>query len=87
MGETYQSALGKFGRVAQALPTATKLAGISGTEPLSQADLENIVFRNSVRETQALEALTKEEEARFAGRAGTIGSKSFASQARGAGLI
>ena len=87
MGETYQSALGKFGRVAQALPTATKLAGISGTEALSQADLENIVFRNSVRETQALEALTKEEEARFAGRAGTIGSKSFASQARGAGLI
>ena len=87
LGETYQSALGKFGRVAQALPTATKLAGISGTEPLSQADLENIVFRNSVRETQALEALTKEEEARFAGRAGTIGSKSFASQARGAGLI
>lgn len=87
MGETYQSALGKFGRVAQALPTATKLAGISGTEPLSQADLENIVFRNSVRETQALEALTKEEEARFAGKAGTIGSKSFASQARGAGLI
>ena len=87
MGETYQSALGKFGRVAQALPTATKLAGISGTEALTQADLENIVFRNSVRETQALEALTKEEEARFAGRAGTIGSKSFASQARGAGLI
>ena len=87
MGETYQSALGKFGRVAQALPTATKLAGISGTEALTQADLENIVFRNSIRETQALEALTKEEEARFAGRAGTIGSKSFASQARGAGLI
>jgi len=87
MGETYQSALGKFGRVAQALPTATKLAGISGTEALTQADLENIVFRNSVRETQALEALTKEEEARFAGKAGTIGSKSFASQARGAGLI
>jgi len=87
LGETYQSALGKFGRVAQALPTATKLAGISGTEPLSQADLENIVFRNSIREAQALEALTKEEEARFAGRAGTIGSKSFASQARGAGLI
>ena len=87
MGETYQSALGKFGRVAQALPTATKLAGISGTEALSQADLENIVFRNSVRETQALEELTKAEEARFAGKAGTIGSKSFASQARGAGLI
>ena len=87
MGETYQSALGKFGRVAQALPTATKLAGISGTEALTQADLENIVFRNSIRETQALEALTKEEEARFAGKAGTIGSKSFASQARGAGLI
>ena len=87
MGETYQSALGKFGRVAQALPTATKLAGISGTEPLSQADLENIVFRNSFRETQALEELTKAEEARFAGKAGTIGSKSFASQARGSGLI
>jgi len=87
LGETYQSSLGKFGRVAQALPTATKLAGISGTEPLSQADLENIVFRNSVREAQALEALTKEEEARFANKAGTIGSKSFASQARGAGLI
>lgn len=87
LGETYQSALGKFGRVAQALPTVTKLGEISGTQPLTQADIENVVFRNSVRETQAIEALAKEEEARFAGRTGTIGSKSFASQARGAGLI
>ena len=87
LGETFQSALGKFGRVAQALPTVTKLGEISGTQPLTQADIENVVFRNSVRETQAIEALAKEEEARFAGRTGTIGSKSFASQARGAGLI
>jgi hypothetical protein len=86
-GETFQSALGKFGRVAEILPEATKLAGISNKTALSQAQIENIVFRESVAERQALEDLANEELARYSGKPGTIGSKSFASQARGAGLI
>jgi hypothetical protein len=86
-GETFQSALGKFGRVAEVLPTATKLADISKTTPLTQSQIEDVVFRESAAERQALEALAREEQARYAGKSGTIGSKSFASQARGAGLI
>lgn len=86
-GETYQSALGKFRTVAQLREPAAKLAGIYGTGPMTQEDIENIIFKQSAQETAALENLVKAEEAMFSGRAGTIGSRSFASQARGAGTI
>lgn len=86
-GETYQSALGKFKTVSQIKEPAAKLAAIYGGGPMTQADIENIVFKQSAQETAALENLAKQEEAMFSGRIGTIGSRSFASQARGAGLI
>ena len=86
-GETFQSALGKFKTVAQIKVPAAKLAGIYGTGPMTQEDIENIVFKQSARETQALENLVNLEQSAFSGQAGTIGSRSFASQARGAGLI
>lgn len=86
-GETYQSALGKFKTVGQIVQPAAKLAGIYGTGPMTQEDIENIVFKQSARETQALENLVNLEQSAFSGQAGTIGSRSFASQARGAGLI
>jgi hypothetical protein len=86
-GETYQSALGKFKTVAQIKEPAAKLAGIYGTGPMTQADIENIVFKQSAQETKALENLVNLEQSAFSGQAGTIGSRSFASQARGAGLI
>lgn len=86
-GETYQSALGKFKTIAQLKTPAEKLAAIYGTGPMTQADLENIVFKQSALETTALENLVKAEEAAFSGQSGNIGSRSFASQARGAGLI
>lgn len=86
-GETFQSALGKFKTVAALKTPAEKLAAIYGTGPMTQADIENIVFKQSAQETAALENLVKAEEAMFSARPGTIGSRSFASQARGAGLI
>lgn len=86
-GETYQSALGKFKTVAQIKEPAAKLAGIYGTSPMTQEDIENIIFKQSAQETKALENLINLEQSMFSGQAGTIGSRSFASQARGAGLI
>ena len=86
-GETFQSALGKFKTVAQLREPAAKLSAIYGMEPMTQADIENIIFKQSAQETMALENLVKAEEAMFSGRAGTIGSRSFASQARGLGQI
>lgn len=86
-GETFQSALGKFKTVAALKTPAEKLAAIYGTGPMTQADIENIVFKQSAQETTALENLVKAEEAAFSGQSGNIGSRSFASQARGAGLI
>ncbi len=86
-GETYQSALGKFKTVSQLREPAAKLAGIYGMEPMTQADIENIVFKQSARESEALQNLASLELSAFSGQAGTIGSRSFASQARGSGLI
>lgn len=86
-GETYGSALGKFRTVAGMRQPVEKLTGIYGTGPMTQADIENIVFKQSAKESAALESLVKAEEAQFSAQAGTIGSRSFASQARGAGLI
>lgn len=82
LGETYSSTLGKFGRVAQALPEITRLSYISNKEPLTQASVENLIFRQSAEEAKKIEQLTKEEDARFLGKSGTLGSKSLASQAR-----
>lgn len=86
-GETYQSALGKFKTVGQIVQPAAKLAGIYGTGPMTQEDIENIVFKQSARESEALQNLANLELSAFSGQAGTIGSRSFASQARGSGLI
>jgi hypothetical protein len=85
-GETYDTALTKFGTVAAMLPTVNKLTQVYGEETLGQTGVESAVFGKSAKEIKRLEDLAKKEEASFSGRSG-VSQISLASQRRGAGLI
>ena len=82
LGETFQSLTPKFARIAEALPTEEKLAGISGVKSIGQIGLEQAAITGSYEAQKQLKQLTEEEEGRFAGRAGR-----FASRDRAAGII
>jgi hypothetical protein len=86
-GGTYASTLGQFGQIARARETEQKLAEISGMKSLGVTGLTKAVIGKSAEELKKLEDLTQQEEARFSGKAGTIGSKSLASQSRANRLI
>lgn len=90
-GQSFGTAGAQFARVAQILPTAQKLMSIeSGVEPGKAYTTEQAIsatFDQNAAELQKLADLAERERARMSGRSGAIGSKSFASQARGAGLI
>ena len=81
-GGTYASTLGQFGQIAGARETEQKLAEISGVKSIGVTGLTSAVISKSAAELKKLEDLTKQEEARFSAKAGTIGSKSLASQSR-----
>jgi hypothetical protein len=81
-GGTFASTLGQFGQIASARETEQKLAEISGMKSLGVSGLTSAVIDKSAAELKKLEDLTRQEEARFAAKAGTIGSKSLASQSR-----
>ena len=83
MGETYQSALTNFGKVAKIMPGEEKLAAISGQKSIGQIGAEQAVFNKNAAQQKVLEDLAAQEEARFGGKAGNVGSKAFASQTRG----
>jgi hypothetical protein len=89
--QTFGTAGAQFARVAQILPTAQKLMSIeSGLAPEKAYTTEQAVsatFDQNAAELQKLADLAERERARLSGRSGSIGSKAFASQARGAGLI
>ena len=86
-GGTYASTLGQFGQISQARETEQKLAEISGVKSMGVAGLTGAVIGKSAKELKALEDLTRQEEARFSGKAGTIGSRSLASQSRANRII
>lgn len=81
-GLDYQTALTKFGQIAQALPVERKLAEISNRQSIGQVGLERATINKSASDLMALQELTKEEEGRFLGRSGR-----FASKDRAAGQI
>jgi hypothetical protein len=89
--QSFATAGAQFARVAQILPEAQKLMSIeSGLAPEKAYSIEQAVsatFDQNAAELQKLADLAERERARMSGRAGTIGSKSFSSQARGQGLI
>ena len=85
-GETYDTALTKFGTVAAMLPTVNKLTQIYGDGTLGQAGVESAVFDKSAKEIRRLEEITRKEEASFSGRSG-VSQISLPSQRRGAGAF
>jgi len=85
-GETFDTALTKFGTVAAALPTVNKLTEIYGQPTIGQAGLESAIFGKSAADIKRLEDIAKKEEASFSGRSG-VSQISLASQRRGAGQI
>ena len=90
-GFGYQEALTGFGTVAQSLPTYEKLQEISTGQDVktaqAQAELQGMVFNKSIVDSMRAQQLAEQEIGRFSAKSGNIGSKAFASQARGAGLI
>jgi hypothetical protein len=70
LGETFETITPKLSQVAIATPRASQLAGFSRTQDLGQVGVEKAVISRSAKELQQLEQLSKEEEARFAGKAG-----------------
>ena len=81
LGETYGSITPKLARVAQATPTVSKLAGISGTADIGQAGIEKAVITSSAKELEELQRLSEQEEARFRGQSG-MANLGLASQRR-----
>ena len=86
-GGTFASTLGQFGQIAAVRETEQKLAEISGVKSMGVSGLVSAVIGKSAKELKALEDLSKQEQGRFSGQSGNIGSKAFASQSRAAGLI
>lgn len=80
-GGTFESTLPQFGQIARARGTEQKLAEISGVKSLGVSGLTDAVIGKSARELKALEDLTMQEEARFAGKAG-MSPRALASQSR-----
>ena len=75
--------------IAQALPRGKFLSQISGETGINytQQTAEEITFKKNVKAQQEEDILKAKEIGRFSAESGTMGSKSFASQQRGAGLI
>jgi hypothetical protein len=90
-GYDYSTALTGYGQIAAALPVYERLQEYSTGQDVKteavQAQLESAVLKKTYAEQEKLRLLSEQEVNRFRGSSGTAGSKSFASQARGAGLI
>ena len=85
-GETYDTALTKFGTVAAMLPTVNKLTQVYGEPMLGPSGIQEAVFGKSAKQIKTLEDLVKKEEATFSAKSG-VSQISLASQRRAAGLI
>lgn len=85
MGYGYTESLAGFEKVKK-LERAGTLAEFGGTG-FTQQQAQSAVFASNAAAKAEIERLKQEEENRFSGKAGNIGSKAFASQQRGAGLI
>lgn len=90
-GQTFASAKTGFGQVATATDAYQKILEIQGKVPVKtaevQASLQKAILDKDITEQEKLRKAAEQEAASYKGSAGVIGSKSFASQARGSGLI
>ena len=87
-GQSFGTAGTGFLRTAQILPEAQRLtsieAGLAPSQPYTVEQAVSATFEQNAAELQKLADLSEREGARFASRPGTIGSRTFASQVRGA---
>jgi hypothetical protein len=90
-GYDYSTALTGYGQIAGALPVYERLQEYSTGQNVKtedvQTQLESAVLKKTYKEQEKLRLASEQEVGRFRGSSGTAGSKSLASQARGAGLI
>lgn len=91
LGYDFASSLSGFGDVARGTPTMQKLQEISsGTAAKAldvQEGLTSAIFEKNVKEQEKMRIEAEKEAARFGAKAGTIGSKSLASQSRANRII
>ena len=85
-GETYDTALTKFGTDAAMLPTVNKLTQVYGEPMLGPSGIQEAVFGKSAKQIKTLEDLVKKEEATYSAKSG-VSQISLASQRRAAGII
>jgi hypothetical protein len=90
-GQTFASAKTGFGQVAAATDAYQKILEIQGQVPVKtaavQASLQKAILDKDITEQEKLRKAAEQEAASYRGSAGNLGSKSFASQARGSGLV
>jgi hypothetical protein len=90
-GYNFATAKVGFGQVAAATDAYQKIQEIEGRVPVKtaqvQSELQKAILDKDVTEQEKFRKAAEREAARYSGRAGTMGSKSFASQARGSGLV
>lgn len=77
LGVTKEQAQAGYGKIAEIAPRAEFLSSITGGEDYTRMQAEQEVFGGLASAKRAREALSATETARFAAKAGTIGSKSF----------
>jgi hypothetical protein len=90
-GYNYSTALTGYGQVAAATGAYQKIKEMEGGTAIKTSEvqdaLQKAILEKNFTEQEKLRLAAEREAARFASRAGNIGSKAFASQARGAGLV
>ena len=91
LGYDFASSLSGFGQVARERGTMQKLEEISkGTAANAldvQEGLTSAIFEKNIKEQEKMRIEAEKEAARFGAKAGTIGSKSLASQSRANRII
>jgi hypothetical protein len=91
LGYDFASSLTGFGQVARDRGTMQKLEEISKGTAVNALDVQegltSAIFEKNIKEQEKMRIEAEKEAARFGAKAGTIGSKSLASQSRGNRLI
>ena len=86
LGYDFASSLSNFGDVARATPTMQKLEEISKGTAVKALDVQegltSAIFEKNIKEQEKMRLEAEKEAARFGAKAGTIGSKTLASQSR-----
>ena len=90
-GYNFSTANVAYGQVASATSAYQKIKEIEGNAAVKTTEvqdaLQKAILDKNITEQEKLRLAAEREAARFASRSGNLGSKSFASQARGSGLV